>query len=100
MSLCEPDRRLRGRPCLYDSWGNELDPPRPSRPNPFGLKAKFAGYYLSDEETISAIGESELLVGSIGARNLHATSPQKKTRNSSTILQRHGELSFLASRKS
>ncbi|MCJ7786133.1 MAG: ABC transporter substrate-binding protein, partial [Desulfobacterales bacterium] len=39
------------------SWGNDLTL-LVKQAKPFGLKAKFAGYYLSDEETIAAIGDS------------------------------------------
>jgi branched-chain amino acid transport system substrate-binding protein len=56
------------------SWGNDLTL-LVKQAKPFGLKAKFAGYYLSDEETVSAIGESELLVGSIASETYMLTIP-------------------------
>lgn len=61
------------------SWGNDLTL-LVKQAKPFGLKAKFAGYYLSDEETVSAIGESELLVGSIASETYMVTIPTEENR--------------------
>lgn len=60
-------------------WGNDLTL-LVKQAKPFGLKAKFAGYYLSDEETVSAIGESELLVGSIASETYMLTIPTEENR--------------------
>jgi branched-chain amino acid transport system substrate-binding protein len=60
-------------------WGNDLTL-LVKQAKPFGLKAKFAGYYLSDEETISAIGESELLVGSIASETYMVTIPTEENK--------------------
>jgi len=61
------------------SWGNDLTL-LVKQAKPFGLKAKFAGYYLSDEETVSAIGESELLVGSIASETYMVTIPTEENK--------------------
>jgi branched-chain amino acid transport system substrate-binding protein len=61
------------------SWGNDLTL-LVKQAKPFGLKAKFAGYYLSDEETVSAIGESELLVGSIASETYMLTIPTEENK--------------------
>jgi branched-chain amino acid transport system substrate-binding protein len=61
------------------SWGNDLTF-LVKQAKPFGLKAKFAGYYLSDEETVSAIGESELLVGSIASETYMVTIPTEENK--------------------
>jgi branched-chain amino acid transport system substrate-binding protein len=60
-------------------WGNDLTL-LVKQAKPFGLKAKFAGYYLSDEETVSAIGESELLVGSIASETYMVTIPTEENK--------------------
>jgi branched-chain amino acid transport system substrate-binding protein len=60
-------------------WGNDLTL-LVKQAKPFGLKAKFAGYYLSDEETVSAIGESELLVGSIASETYMLTIPTEENK--------------------
>ena len=61
------------------SWGNDLTL-LIKQAKPFGLKAKFAGYYLSDEETVSAIGDSELLVGSIASETYMLTIPTEENK--------------------
>ena len=61
------------------SWGNDLTL-LVKQAKPFGLKAKFAGYYLSDEETVSAIGESELLVGSVASETYMLTIPTEENK--------------------
>jgi branched-chain amino acid transport system substrate-binding protein len=61
------------------SWGNDLTL-MVKQAKPFGLKAKFAGYYLSDEETVSAIGESELLVGGIASETYMVTIPTEENK--------------------
>lgn len=61
------------------SWGNDLTL-LVKQAKPFGLKAKFAGYYLSDEETINAIGDSELLVGSIASETYMLTIPTEENK--------------------
>jgi len=61
------------------SWGNDLTL-LVKQAKPFGLKAKFAGYYLSDEETVAAIGESELLVGSIASETYMLTIPTEENK--------------------
>lgn len=60
-------------------WGNDLTL-LVKQAKPFGLKAKFAGYYLSDEETVFAIGESELLVGSIASETYMVTIPTEENK--------------------
>ena len=60
-------------------WGNDLTL-LVKQAKPFGLKAKFAGYYLSDEETVAAIGESELLVGSIASETYMVTIPTEENK--------------------
>ena len=60
-------------------WGNDLTL-LVKQAKPFGLKAKFAGYYLSDEETVAAIGESELLVGSIASETYMLTIPTEENK--------------------
>jgi len=61
------------------SWGNDLTL-LVKQAKPFGLKAKFAGYYLSDEETVSAIGESDLLVGGIASETYMVTIPTEENK--------------------
>jgi branched-chain amino acid transport system substrate-binding protein len=61
------------------SWGNDLTL-LVKQAKPFGLKAKFGGYYLSDEETVAAIGESELLVGSIASETYMVTIPTEENK--------------------
>jgi len=60
-------------------WGNDLTL-LIKQAKPFGLKARFAGYYLSDEETISAIGESEMVVGSIASETYMLTIPTEENK--------------------
>jgi branched-chain amino acid transport system substrate-binding protein len=60
-------------------WGNDLTL-LVKQAKPFGLKAKFAGYYLSDEETIVAIGDSELLLGSIASETYMLTIPTEENK--------------------
>jgi branched-chain amino acid transport system substrate-binding protein len=61
------------------SWGNDLTL-LVKQAKPFGLKAKFAGYYLSDEETVFAIGESDLLVGGIASETYMVTIPTEENK--------------------
>lgn len=60
-------------------WGNDLTL-LIKQAKPFGLKARFAGYYLSDEETISAVGESDLLIGSIASETYMLTIPTEENK--------------------
>lgn len=60
-------------------WGNDLTL-LIKQAKPFGLNAKFAGYYLSDEETIAAIGDSELLLGSIASETYMLTIPTEENK--------------------
>jgi len=60
-------------------WGNDLTL-LIKQAKPFGLKAKFIGYYLSDEETIAAIGDSELLLGSIASETYMLTIPTEENK--------------------
>ena len=81
------------------SWGNDLTL-LVKQAKPFGLKAKFAGYYLSDEETVSAIGESELLVGSIASETYMLTIPTEENKKFiEGYYKDTGNVSFLASRE-
>jgi len=61
------------------SWGNDLTL-MVKQAKPFGLKAKFVGYYFSDEETISAIGDSEFLLGSIASETYMLTIPTEENK--------------------
>ncbi len=60
-------------------WGNDLTL-LIKQAKPFGLKAKFVGYYFSDEETISAIGDSEFLLGSIASETYMLTIPTEENK--------------------
>jgi hypothetical protein len=58
---------------------------------PLGLKAKFACYYLNDDNAITAVANDDAVIGSAGAEVYMLTIPARPTRNLSKASRSPGD---------
>ncbi|TFG91425.1 MAG: hypothetical protein E4H15_05865, partial [Syntrophobacterales bacterium] len=61
------------------NWGNDLSLLM-KQAKTFGLKAKFATYYLNDEHVIAAIGSDEAVLGSVAVEQYMLSVPKELTK--------------------